>query len=102
MSWLFLTAIAPERASYSPLLPLGIILAVLMAFLQCAGSTTDAPAARPPGTVASRPMPACRIPRKGSAADQADWPFFKVERTQPRLSTRARSTSKVEDRCGTG
>jgi hydrogenase-4 component B len=102
-SWLFLTAIAPERASYSPLLfLLGIILAVLVTFL-LVRRFYHGRARRSAAWDCGFPRLDARMQDSaegfGQPIKQIFEPFFKVERTQPSpFDARPFYSSKVEDR----
>jgi NADH:ubiquinone oxidoreductase subunit 5 (subunit L)/multisubunit Na+/H+ antiporter MnhA subunit len=102
-SWLFLTAIAPERASYSPLLfLLGIVLTVLVTFLLVRRVYH--------GRVRRSAAWDCGFPRLdarmqdsaegfGQPIKQIFEPFFKVERSQPSpFDARPFYSSRIEDR----
>ena len=102
-SWLFMTAIAPERASYSPLLfLLGIVLAVLVTFL-LVRQIFQRRARRAAAWDCGFPRLNARMQDSaegfGQPIKQIFEPFFKVERSQPSpFDARPFYSSKVEDR----
>jgi hydrogenase-4 component B len=102
-SWLFLTAIAPERASYSPLLfLLGIILAVLVTFLlgrRFYHGRTRRSAAWDCGFPRLDARMQDSAEGFGQPIKQIFEPFFKVQRSQPSaFDARPFYASNVEDR----
>ncbi|MEO8630908.1 MAG: hydrogenase 4 subunit B, partial [Betaproteobacteria bacterium] len=101
-SWVFLTAIAPERASYSALLfLLGIVITVLLTYLivrrfyRGGMRRADAWDGGLPGLTARMQDSAEGF---GQPIKQIFEPFFKIERSQPTpFDARPLYSSKIED-----
>jgi hydrogenase-4 component B len=102
-SWLFLTALAPERASYSPLLfLLGIIVTVLLTYLivrRFYHGRVRRTAPWDGGFAGLTARMQDSAEGFGQPIKQIFEPFFKIERSQPTpFDARPFYSSQVEDR----